>query len=226
MSPKDIVKAAKNASLDLIALTDHNSALNCPAFAQACAEQDIAALFGCEVTSGEEVHGICLFDSVHSALELSAYVAQHMPHIKNIPERFGDQLVVDNTENILTQYPFFLGIASSLSLEHIARWTIAHHGLFIPSHIERRLYSIITHLGFLPDKEPYAAVEVHKSTILQQKKYPDIKNYTAISNSDAHHLEDIGLVWTEYDVQELSLKGLRQAMQEKKVTIKMREYNK
>lgn len=221
MSPKNIVTAAKKAGLDLIALTDHNTALNCPAFAKACEEAGLTAFYGCEVTSREEVHALCLFDSVHTALELSAYIAQHMPHMAHVPERFGDQIVVDAAENILTQYPFFLGLATTLSLSAIAKWTSEHQGLFIPSHIERRLYSLLTQLGFLPDNEPYDAVEIHKGTLRQNKPWPELKTYTGISNSDAHHLEDIGSVWTEYDVTELSLQGLRQALREKKVKIKI-----
>jgi 3',5'-nucleoside bisphosphate phosphatase len=220
MSPKDIAAKAKTAGLELIALTDHNSALNCPAFAKACATEGLTALFGCEVTSREEVHILCLFDSLHAALELSAHVAQHMPQIPNQPERLGDQIVVDDHEQILTQYPFFLGVATTLSLEKIAEWTVSHNGLCIPAHIDRRLYGLITQLGFLPDHEPYAAVEIHKSTILQNKPFPDLKNYTAITNSDSHNLDDIGCVWTEYDVNELSLAGIRQALQEKKVAIR------
>ena len=222
MSPQAIVKQAVVRGLNLIALTDHNTALNCPAFAKLCQEQHIHAFYGCEITTREEVHCLCLFDSVHTALELSAHIAQHMPHRKNSPERFGDQVVVDATENILTQYPFYLGLATELSLTETARWVKAHQGLCIPAHIDRRLYSVMTQLGFLPDNEAFDAVEIHKSTIMRKAAFPDTKTYTPISNSDAHYLADIGFVYTEYDVPEISIENIRAALHEKRVTIKTR----
>jgi hypothetical protein len=36
MSPRDIAHKAKKIGLDMVALTDHNSALNCHAFREAC----------------------------------------------------------------------------------------------------------------------------------------------------------------------------------------------
>jgi len=68
-SPSLLARLARERGLDLVALTDHNSALNCPAFAEACAREGIAPLFGIEACSVEEVHVLCLFGTVDEALE-------------------------------------------------------------------------------------------------------------------------------------------------------------
>ena len=68
-SPRLIARLARERGLDLVALTDHNSALNCPAFAECCRREGIAPLFGIEACSVEEVHVLCLFGAVEGALE-------------------------------------------------------------------------------------------------------------------------------------------------------------
>ena len=60
MSPAAIAEKAKEKGLDLVALTDHNTAINCPAFKANCAQQGLWSLYGMEVTSSEEAHLMCL----------------------------------------------------------------------------------------------------------------------------------------------------------------------
>ena len=51
MTPAAIVKAAKDAGLELIAITDHNSARNCPAVAAEAEKAGIGFIPGIEVTT-------------------------------------------------------------------------------------------------------------------------------------------------------------------------------
>ena len=60
MTPAAIVKAAKDAGLELIAITDHNSARNCPAVAAEAEKAGIGFIPGIEVTTSEEIHCVCL----------------------------------------------------------------------------------------------------------------------------------------------------------------------
>ena len=61
MTPYNLVNMAKVMGLDILALTDHNSSLNCPAAARAAEEAGIAFVPGMELTTSEEVHVVCLF---------------------------------------------------------------------------------------------------------------------------------------------------------------------
>ena len=58
MTPAAIVKAAKEAGLELIAITDHNSARNCPAVAAEAEKAGIGFIPGIEVTTSEEIHRV------------------------------------------------------------------------------------------------------------------------------------------------------------------------
>ena len=71
MSPRAIAERAKEKGLDLVALTDHNTSLNCPAFKANCDELGLWSVYGMEVTSSEEAHLVCLFEDVATALEFS-----------------------------------------------------------------------------------------------------------------------------------------------------------
>ena len=64
MSPGEIVARAKAAGMDGIALTDHQSARNCPAIAECANRAGLKCLYGLEVQTAEEVHTVALFDTV------------------------------------------------------------------------------------------------------------------------------------------------------------------
>ena len=69
-SPSAMAARARERGIDLMALTDHNSARNAPAFAEACRRQGLMALFGTETTSREEVHILSLFPDTPRKLEI------------------------------------------------------------------------------------------------------------------------------------------------------------
>ena len=124
MSPSAVVDRAVSAGLGLIAITDHNSALNCPALERICSSRDdICAFYGMEITSMEEVHLLALFDTADAAVDFGAFIYSHLPDIPNDPERFGDQVYVDEEENILGEVERYLGTAVNLSIDDIGAHT-------------------------------------------------------------------------------------------------------
>jgi 3',5'-nucleoside bisphosphate phosphatase len=80
MIPPLIVRRALEAGLDLIAVTDHNAAANCAAVVQAAAGTGLAVLPGMELQTAEEVHVLCLFDTVEQALTWQGIVFDHLPN--------------------------------------------------------------------------------------------------------------------------------------------------
>ena len=90
---------------EVITLTDHNSALNVPAFFAACRERGIAPLAGIEAQTSEECHALCLFSDAETALALGEELYDLMPPVMNIPEKTGDQVYVDENDDILVTNP-------------------------------------------------------------------------------------------------------------------------
>jgi len=61
MTPPKIIRKAREKGLQIIAITDHNSAENIPAF-NALKYEDIKVFAGMEITTSEEVHVLALFE--------------------------------------------------------------------------------------------------------------------------------------------------------------------
>jgi predicted metal-dependent phosphoesterase TrpH len=208
MSPRSIARTARDRGLSLIALTDHNTARNTPAFAAACAEAGIAALYGTEVTTREEVHTLALFDGLDAALTFGEIIYQSLDLIPHDPDRFGDQVVVDGNEVIQDSLDRFLGAPSRYTLTEVGSLIHEHGGLFIPAHIDRSVYSVWSQLGFLPEDD-YDAVEM-----IGAPHTIDPGTYPVTASSDAHMLHAIGRRRVEFeagDAQDL-FSALRSAL--------------
>jgi PHP family Zn ribbon phosphoesterase len=203
MSPVSIVRKAKSMGLNAIALTDHNCAFNLPAFAEICARESMDCLFGMEVTSVEEAHVLCLFDDLQCALEMGQRVYESLPAISNRPEHFGDQPIIDENETVLGFAEKLLISASPFDVSTLLGMVHEWGGLFIPAHIDRRVYGIISQLGFLPE-EAFDAVELtaHGDPTLA-------RHYPIVRNSDSHELSAVGRACTELDVESLRIQDIR-----------------
>lgn len=206
MSPSAIALSAKRRGLDILALTDHNSGLNLPAFGAACRRLDLMAVFGIEVNTREEVHVLTLFDSADAALDLSENLRRFLPDVKNDPDRIGDQVWVDEEDVIQGEEERFLLSAVDLSVDDVFRETMERGGLFIPAHIDRPSFSIFSQLGFLPDMA-YSALEA----VSHPCNY-DTGTWSLIADSDAHEIEDIGKRYTVYDMEDRTFASLKSAL--------------
>lgn len=206
MSPSAIVRAARAAGLNAIALSDHNCAFNLPAFDSACRQFGMECLYGLEVTSVEEAHMLCLFDALPAAQELGARVYSSLPDVRNQPERFGDQPIVDKDENIIGYADKYLISASGYDVTSLLELVHELGGFFVPAHIDRSVFGIIAQLGFLPP-EHYDAVEL---TAYGEPRLAG--NYPVLRSSDSHQLSSIGSTYTELEMDHLSLAELRAAI--------------
>ena len=95
MTPANIAGMATLAGLNIVALTDHNTTKNCPAFFKAAKQNGIIAVAGMELTTAEDIHIVCLFEKLSEALSFGEEIEKHRIRIKNRPDIFGDQLIVD-----------------------------------------------------------------------------------------------------------------------------------
>lgn len=206
MSPASIVAKAKEVGLNAVALSDHNCGFNLPAFGKICEQQGINCLFGMEVTSIEEAHILCLFDQLDAAMELGGKVYDSLPDIPNNPEKFGDQPIIDEHEEILGFAEKFLISASGYDIHSLVTEVHALGGLIIPAHIDRMVYGIIAQLGFLPD-EAFDAVE------LTARGDPALAlSYPVVRNSDSHHLGTMGSACSVFDLDEFSVEQIRSCL--------------
>ncbi len=188
MTPNNIVNMACIKGLDVIAVTDHNSAKNIRSVMKA-AEGKIMVLPGIEVTTAEEVHTLCYFDSVAAAEDMGELLKKHLPDIKNRPDIFGRQLVMDEYDNIIGEEDSLLINAVTLDIYEVQKAVSARGGIFVPAHIDKSSYSITSNLGFLPPDLFVDGLEITANGMTEfEKKY---NHYEILTSSDAHYLENI-----------------------------------
>ena len=172
--------------MSLLALTDHNAALNCPAFEECCRREGLAPLFGAEASSQEEVHVVCLFGTSAAALDFGEFLRALLPKLPYDPEKLGDQVVVDADEGIIELPDYYLGAAVDLGFEELVDECLRRGGLAVPAHVDRPMFSVSSQLGFLPPG-PYAAIES-----MREPPRSLSLGLPVISGSDAHYPEHIG----------------------------------
>jgi predicted metal-dependent phosphoesterase TrpH len=103
MSPKNIVMNAKKQGLDIIGITDHNSTKHGPLIKKIGEQNGIFVMLGVEVTTKEEVHCLAYFEDEHLLADFQQYLSDNLPYIKNNPDYFGYQVVLDEKENIIEE---------------------------------------------------------------------------------------------------------------------------
>lgn len=194
MTPNNIVNMAAISGLSAIAVSDHNSVKNVRAAIEAGKACGVSVIPGMEVETAEEVHILTLYPSIESAEFAAAEVYKALPDIKNRPDIFGEQRIMDSEDNIVGYEEKLLISPTSLSIEKLFDLVLAAGGLFIPAHVDRHSYSVLTNLGFIPDDLDIKNIEVSKG-VEDLESYlsnrPDLKKYKVFRNSDAHYLENI-----------------------------------
>lgn len=188
MTPNNIVNMAFLKGLDVIAVTDHNSCLNARAVMEA-GKGVVKVIPGMEVTTAEEVHTLCLFPDIEMAEDMGRLVRTRMSGIKNNPEIFGRQLIMNSQDEIVGEEELLLVNAVDMDIYEVSSETKKRGGLFIPAHIDKGSYSITANLGFLPPDLYVDGLEITERGLSEyREKYPQ---FGIITDSDAHYLENI-----------------------------------
>ena len=202
MTPYNLVNMAKVMGLDILALTDHNSSLNCPAAARAARDAGIAFVPGMELTTSEEVHVVCLFPDVDSSLRFSGYVSERLPKIKNRLDIFGEQLIMDELDGVLGREENLLSTASFISISEVSSLVSDFGGVCYPAHIARPSFSATANLGSFD--ESWGFINAELSAFAQTDKltqaHPLLGNMRLLRASDAHFLENVGSASTELEL--------------------------
>ena len=137
MIPPLIVQTAIERGINLLAITDHNASANIEAVQQAARGTALIVLPGMELQTREEVHLLCLFDTLEQSAAWQAIVDEHLPPLENDIEHFGEQFVVDETGEFIRRESRLLLTSAAMSLEDAIGRVNAIGGLAIPAHVNR-----------------------------------------------------------------------------------------
>lgn len=193
MTPNNIVGMSKLLGLNIIALTDHNSVLNCEAVMQLGEENDLLVIPGMELTTQEEIHVVCLFPTLEKALEWNDYVKEHQMQFKNRTDIYGRQVIMDKDDNEIGEVENLLILATDISVMDVKSLVESFSGVCYPAHINRDSMSIISSLGDIPPECGFRCAEVSSSGDIDKLKamYPILNDMLIVRDSDAHYLENM-----------------------------------
>ena len=193
MTPNNIAGMAALKGLQIVALTDHNSCKNCPAFFAACKRQGIIPVAGMELSTAEDIHLVCLFESLDDAMRFDKAIEGHLMNIKNRPEIFGNQLVLDGDDELVSEEQRLLISVTDLSMGEAVELAKSFGAHVHPAHVDRESNGIISVLGDIPTDYGFDCVEFNDAANVERINtlYPLTKEMKRVFSSDAHHLWDI-----------------------------------
>lgn len=212
MTPANICGMAMLKGLQMIAVTDHNTALNLP-YVQACAEAyGLLLIPGMEITTREEVHLLGYFPSVNAVLSFGEFLRPHLPPKKNRPSLFGNQFIVNEDDAVVGEEDALLIGATDLSLHQAAAAVRSFGGVPVPAHINRGANGLLVNLGFMPEDIEFSAVEVWRALPCAHTPQAGRR---VLHSSDAHRLGDILEAEVSVSLPEKSIAGFLRYLSEK-----------
>lgn len=193
MTPNNIAGMAALAGLQMVALTDHNSCRNCPAFFEAAARYGIVPVAGMELTTAEDIHVVCLFEFLDDAMRFCDEVDLRRVRIPNRTDIFGDQLLMNGKDEVLGVEADLLPNATGIPIADTPELVSSFGGICYPAHIDREANGIVSVLGTFPEDSGFACAELHETERAEEylARCPALNGMLLLSGSDAHYLWDI-----------------------------------
>lgn len=206
MTPNNLVNMAKILGLDVIALTDHNTSLNCEAAMAVGDAVGVLVIPGMELTTSEDIHAVCLFPTLEKALAFSDYVDQNRIKVKNKAEIYGRQVIMNEDDEEVGEIEHLLLPASFIGISDAYRKAKEFGGICYPAHIDRDSLSILSVLGEI---DPYCGfctaelADIGKLDALREQ-HPILDSLHIVTCSDAHYLDNMRDAANTLDLPELT----------------------
>ena len=203
-TPNNIAGMAFLNGVQIMALTDHNTSRNCPAFFAAARRYGIVPIAGMELTTSEDIHAVCLFETLEDALAFNDEIDTRRIRVKNREDIFGEQFILDEEDNIIGQEDDLLINATTVALDEAPQLVARYGGICYPAHIDRPANGAIEILGDFPHYVGFHLAELHDKSNKDAyvSKY-GLEGMRLVFSSDAHYLDQLregeDNDWFEFD---------------------------
>lgn len=193
MTPMNMAGMGMLKGLSVMALTDHNSCRNCPAFFKACEGYGIVPIAGMELSTAEDVHMVALFPMLETACAFEEALEAHRMATDNVPAIFGNQLVMNEKDEVVSEFGPLLIAATDLWMGEAVEMVRSFGGVIYPAHIDRDANGIIAMLGDIPLEYAFTAMEYRDAAKRDayEALYAEAKGKSVLVSSDAHQLYNI-----------------------------------
>lgn len=192
MTPARIMQRAAVEGIEVIGITDHNSAKNLRTAEQQAEKAGIKLLPGLEITSAEDIHLLAFFAEIKTAELVAGELAEKLYKREYDPERIGYQIIVDQKDEFSGVIQHYLPAAVDLGLNQVSRLVNKAGGILIPAHVFRS-QGLIKTLGFIPEKEDFRVLEYTIDQDLEKLKarFKLVDDLRFIKSTDSHYIDSI-----------------------------------
>lgn len=204
MTPHSIAGMSYINGLNAIAVADHNSARNVRAVKEAAREFGITVVPAIEAETAENIHMLCLFPTVEAAEDMGKLLEESLPPIKNRPDIFGEQCIMNERDEKTGEVEVLLINATSLPIEEVKKEVEKRGGVCIAAHIDREKNGIVAILGCVSEDLSFSTLEISRSMSDSEKN----SKYKYISDSDAHYLTDISEKINFLELEEITVEEI------------------
>ena len=193
MTPANIAGVGALVGLQIMALTDHNTCKNCPAFFRAAKRYGIVPVPGMELTTAEDIHVVCLLPSLEAALDFDREIERRRMPIPLNERIFGRQLIMDEEDHVVGTDPHFLLPATDVMIDDVPALVDRFGGVSYPAHVDREANGVIATLGTFPDIPGFLNAEFYDGTKKEAyfRDHPALRSRRILVSSDAHNLWSI-----------------------------------
>ncbi len=193
MTPANIAGVGALVGLQIMALTDHNTCKNCPAFFKAAKRYGIVPVPGMELTTAEDIHVVCLLPSLEAALDFDREIERRRMPIPLNERIFGRQLIMDEEDRVVGTDPHFLLPATDVMIDDVPALIDRFGGVSYPAHVDREANGVIATLGTFPDIPGFLNAEFYDGTKKEAyfRDHPALRSRRILVSSDAHNLWSI-----------------------------------
>lgn len=214
MTPHNITGMAKLLGLDIIALTDHNTSLNCEATIEAGKKNGVVVVPGMEMTTSEDIHAVCLFPTLEKALDWSEYVDRSRIKIRNRPDIYGRQVIMNERDEETGEIEHLLLPAADIGIMNAYSLVRSFDGICYPAHIDRDSLSILSVLGEIDESCGFVTAELADKSKLDELRvrHPILGSLRIVTSSDAHYLENMRKAEHQIELEELSAACLTETL--------------
>ena len=191
-TPNNIAGMAYLNGINIMALTDHNTSRNCPAFFAAARRYGVIPVAGMELTTSEDIHAVCLFERLEDALAFNDEVDTRRVRIKNREDIFGEQLILDENDNVVGREEDLLINATTIALDEAPILAAKYGGICYPAHIDKQANGAIEILGDFPHYAGFRIAEIHdREKIQTYVETYGLQGMRIMVSSDAHYLHQL-----------------------------------
>ncbi len=215
MTPANIVGLAKLSGLDAVAVSDHNAIGNVRTAMEVGKAYGVTVVPAMELQTQEDVHVLCLFAD-YEGLE-GFYQSISFVQMENNPEIFGNQLVLDEDDNVVEIEKRMLLVGAQIAVENVPSLAKRFGGVAVAAHVDRSENGMVEILGDVIPEYDIVEFSVAASEQIRQR-------YSAkfsLTDSDAHTLDAIGKAGGKMNVEQNTPQGILDAIVGNKSTGKI-----